>query len=118
MCQPWQAIATELWRVVLQEKTISLYRCGPMVDLCTGPHLPNTGYLKAAAVSAMSRANWRGDVTREPLQVRCCAGLVLGVGWRSAPCRAPGGAVTSRASRCRCGAAQELGAVWQQFSGC
>ena len=62
-----------------QAKTISLYRCGPMVDLCTGPHLPNTGYLKAAAVSAMSRANWRGDVTREPLQVRCCAGLDSGV---------------------------------------
>ena len=52
-----------------QDRTISLYRCGPMVDLCTGPHLPNTGYLKAASVHAMSRANWRGDVTREPLQV-------------------------------------------------
>ena len=41
-----------------------------MVDLCTGPHLPNTGYLKAAAVHSLSRAFWRADVTREPLQVR------------------------------------------------
>jgi len=41
-----------------------------MVDLCTGPHLPNTGYLKAAAVHSMSRAFWRADVKREPLQVR------------------------------------------------
>lgn len=84
--------------LVVQEKTISLYRCGPMVDLCTGPHLPNTGYLKAAAVSAMSRANWRGDVTREPLQVRRCAGLGLGVGRRSAQCRAQIGAATSPAN--------------------
>jgi hypothetical protein len=53
-----------------QDATISLYRCGPMVDLCTGPHLPNTGYLKAAAVHSMSRAFWRADVKREPLQVR------------------------------------------------
>ena len=52
------------------DATISLYRCGPMVDLCTGPHLPNTGYLKAVAVNAMSRAFWRADVNREPLQVR------------------------------------------------
>ena len=94
----------------MQAKTISLYRCGPMVDLCTGPHLPNTGYLKAAAVSAMSRANWRGDVTREPLQVRACAGLGLGVGWPSAQCRAQTGAATTPASRCRCGAAQDE--VW------
>ncbi len=35
--------------------TISIYRVGPMVDLCTGPHLPNTGYFKAAAVTNTSR---------------------------------------------------------------
>ncbi|GFH25676.1 AA_TRNA_LIGASE_II domain-containing protein, partial [Haematococcus lacustris] len=28
------------------DAVISLYRVGPMVDLCTGPHLPNTTYLK------------------------------------------------------------------------
>jgi len=46
---------------------ISCYRCGPMVDLCTGPHIPNTGYLKALTVSATSRAHWRADVTKDPL---------------------------------------------------
>lgn len=44
-------------------------RCGPMVDLCHGPHLPNTGYLKSSAVGAVNRAFWRADVKREPLQV-------------------------------------------------
>ena len=59
----------EIIRGLPEEATISLYRCGPMVDLCHGPHLPNTGFLKSAAVSAMNRAFWRADVSREPLQV-------------------------------------------------
>eukprot|EP00197_Chlamydomonas_leiostraca_P002015 CAMPEP_0202857222 /NCGR_PEP_ID=MMETSP1391-20130828/251_1 /ASSEMBLY_ACC=CAM_ASM_000867 /TAXON_ID=1034604 /ORGANISM="Chlamydomonas leiostraca, Strain SAG 11-49" /LENGTH=715 /DNA_ID=CAMNT_0049536001 /DNA_START=82 /DNA_END=2229 /DNA_ORIENTATION=+ len=50
------------------DATISIYRVGPMVDLCTGPHLPNTSYLKAVGVTNMSRAFWRADVKREPLQ--------------------------------------------------
>ena len=45
-------------------------RCGPMVDLCTGPHLPSTGFLKAQAVSNLSRAFWRADAKKDPLQVR------------------------------------------------
>jgi hypothetical protein len=130
------------------DATITIYRVGPMVDLCSGPHLPSTSYLKvqrallvgalrrqagqpaprqpthlrsraaphtrelssslpppclvqAVAVTAMSRAFWRGDVKREPLQrvyaitfpepkllkeyqhrmeeVRPCAGLYGGV---------------------------------------
>jgi threonyl-tRNA synthetase len=52
-----------------EDATISLYRCGPMVDLCHGPHLPHTGYVKAAAVTNTSRAFWRADVNKEPLQV-------------------------------------------------
>ena len=39
------------------------------VDLCHGPHLPNTGYLKASAVNAFNRAFWRADVNKEHLQV-------------------------------------------------
>ncbi len=41
----------------------------PPVDLCHGPHVPNTGLLKAVGVNSMSRAFWRADVNREPLQV-------------------------------------------------
>lgn len=51
-----------------EDATISLYRVGPMVDLCTGPHLPSTGCLKAIGVTNVSRAFWRADVTKEPLQ--------------------------------------------------
>ncbi|PRW60977.1 threonyl-tRNA synthetase [Chlorella sorokiniana] len=51
-----------------QEAVISCYKCGPMVDLCHGPHVPNTGLLKAVGVNSMSRAFWRADVNREPLQ--------------------------------------------------
>ncbi len=40
-----------------------------MVDLCHGPHLPNTGYLKTQAVNNLSRAFWRADVNKDPLQV-------------------------------------------------
>ena len=49
--------------------TITLYRSGEMVDLCRGPHLPNTGYLKTAMVGNMNRAFWRGDTKNAPLQV-------------------------------------------------
>lgn len=51
-----------------EDATISLYRVGPMVDLCHGPHLPSTGHLKAIGVTNVSRAFWRADVTKEPLQ--------------------------------------------------
>lgn len=47
---------------------ISLYRCGPMVDLCRGPHVPNTSVLKAQAVTNASRAFWRGDTSKDGLQ--------------------------------------------------
>jgi threonyl-tRNA synthetase len=47
---------------------ISVYRVGPMVDLCRGPHLPNTSYLKAIAITNASRAFWRGDTSKDGLQ--------------------------------------------------
>lgn len=31
------------------DKTITVYRCGPLVDLCRGPHIPNTSFVKALA---------------------------------------------------------------------
>ena len=50
-----------------EDATISCYRCGPMVDLCRGPHLPDTGALKTVSVTMCSRAHWRADVTKDPL---------------------------------------------------
>lgn len=40
-----------------------------MVDLCRGPHVLNTGVLKEAAVGSMTSAFWRGDATKDSLQV-------------------------------------------------
>jgi len=50
------------------DSVITLYRNGPMVDLCCGPHVPNTGYLKAIAINQQSRAYWRADAKKESLQ--------------------------------------------------
>ncbi|CAH9073953.1 unnamed protein product [Cuscuta epithymum] len=50
------------------DKTITVYRCGPLVDLCRGPHIPNTSFVKALACTKASSAYWRGDKDRESLQ--------------------------------------------------
>lgn len=34
------------------DAVITVYRVGPMVDLCSGPHLPNSGYLKVSGSSS------------------------------------------------------------------
>lgn len=58
----------EMISALPEGRDITCYRCGPMVDLCRGPHVPNTGLLKAVAVTQASRAFWRADVTKDPLQ--------------------------------------------------
>ncbi|KAK2636427.1 hypothetical protein Ddye_031219 [Dipteronia dyeriana] len=50
------------------DKTITVYRCGPLVDLCRGPHIPNTSFVKAIACLKASSAYWRGNKDRESLQ--------------------------------------------------
>ncbi|KAK4263264.1 hypothetical protein QN277_028701 [Acacia crassicarpa] len=50
------------------DKTITVYRCGPLVDLCRGPHIPSTSFVKALACLKASSAYWRGDKDRESLQ--------------------------------------------------
>lgn len=46
----------------------SCYRCGPLIDLCRGPHLPNTGKAKAFKVTKNSAAYWLGDQNLDSLQ--------------------------------------------------
>jgi threonyl-tRNA synthetase len=43
-----------------RDQRISLYRCGPFVDLCRGPHLPHTGYLKALQLYRVAGSHWQG----------------------------------------------------------
>lgn len=52
----------------LQDGEISLYRQGEFVDLCRGPHVPSTGYIKAFKLLSVAGAYWRGDSSRPMLQ--------------------------------------------------
>ncbi len=45
----------------LEDGTITLYSQGNFTDLCRGPHLPNTGYIKAIKITSLAGAYWRGD---------------------------------------------------------
>jgi threonyl-tRNA synthetase len=48
-------------------EAVSLYRNGPFVDLCRGPHGPSTGRIGAFKLSSVAGAYWRGDETRQML---------------------------------------------------
>ncbi len=45
----------------LEDGTISFYQHGDFTDLCRGPHLPDTGYIKAIKLLNVAGAYWRGD---------------------------------------------------------
>ncbi len=49
--------------------TISAYRQGEFVDLCSGPHVPSTGRIQAIKLSSVSGAYWRGD-ENNPMMTR------------------------------------------------
>ena len=51
----------------LEDGTITLYTQGNFTDLCRGPHLPNTGEIKAIKVLSVAGAYWRGDEKRKML---------------------------------------------------
>src|SRR3954452_23842916 len=48
-------------------ETVSLYRNGPFLDLCRGPHGPSTGRIKAFKLNSVAGAYWRGDESRQML---------------------------------------------------
>lgn len=52
----------------LEDGTISLYEQGDFTDLCRGPHLPHTGFIKAIKLMKVSGAYWRADQTKAQLQ--------------------------------------------------
>jgi len=52
----------------LEEGTISFYTHGDFTDLCRGPHLPHTGFIKAVKLMKVSGAYWRADQTKAQLQ--------------------------------------------------
>ncbi|XP_043499806.1 threonine--tRNA ligase 1, cytoplasmic isoform X3 [Polistes fuscatus] len=57
---------------ILKEKvhtpTTTVYRCGPLIDLCRGPHIRHTGKVKAIKVTKNSSTYWEGKADAESLQ--------------------------------------------------
>lgn len=62
------AFKVEIINELPADKTITVYRCGTLVDLCRGPHIPHTGHVKALACTKASASYWRGRADRESLQ--------------------------------------------------
>lgn len=51
----------------LEDGTITTYSQGNFTDLCRGPHLMNTGLIKAVKITSVAGAFWRGDAKREQM---------------------------------------------------
>ncbi|MBB6461592.1 threonine--tRNA ligase [Flammeovirga kamogawensis] len=45
----------------LEDGSITFYKQGEFTDLCRGPHIPNTGFVKAIKLTSVAGAYWRGD---------------------------------------------------------
>lgn len=50
-----------------EEADITLYQQGGFIDLCRGPHLPDTGYIKAVKLANVAGAYWQGDENRQQM---------------------------------------------------
>lgn len=71
----------ELYKVKIIEdipaaETLTIYQQDDFADLCRGPHVPNTGMLKAFKLTKVSGAYWRGDSKNEMLQ------RIYGTAWK------------------------------------
>ncbi len=51
----------------LEDGEITFYTQGEFTDLCRGPHIPHTGYIKAVKLTSIAGAYWRGDENRKQL---------------------------------------------------
>ena len=51
----------------LEDGDISMYTQGGFTDLCKGPHIPHTGFVKAAKITAIAGAYWKGDENNKQL---------------------------------------------------
>lgn len=67
----------EIIASIPSNEDISLYRQGDFIDLCRGPHVPDTGKLGSFKLTKLAGAYWRGDSNNEMLQ------RVYGTAWTS-----------------------------------
>jgi threonyl-tRNA synthetase len=63
-----EAYKAEIIESIPQGEQLSLYTQGDFTDLCRGPHVPDTGKLKAFKLMKVAGAYWRGDSRNEMLQ--------------------------------------------------
>lgn len=68
----------EIINDIPRDETLTAYQQGDFIDLCRGPHVPNTGYIKAFKLTKLSGAYWRGDSNNEMLQ------RIYGTAWPDA----------------------------------
>ncbi len=52
----------------IEDETVSIYELGDFIDLCRGPHVPDTSYIKAFKLTGLAGAYWRGDERNKMLQ--------------------------------------------------
>lgn len=52
----------------IPDDNVSVYRSGNFIDLCRGPHVPHSGFIKAFKILGSSGSYWRGDSNNEMLQ--------------------------------------------------
>ena len=72
-----QPYKVELIENLPEDATISIYRDGPFVDLCRGPHVAGTGEIGPFKLLNVAGAYWRGDEKRPMLQ------RIYGTAWRT-----------------------------------
>lgn len=63
-----QDYKVELINDLPEDAVISMYTQGDFTDLCAGPHMDNTGQIKAVKLMSVAGAYWRGDSNRQMLQ--------------------------------------------------
>lgn len=58
----------EIIKEIAQGEVLSFYEQGNFIDLCRGPHVPSTSYLKSFKLRSVAGAYWRGDSNNKMLQ--------------------------------------------------
>ena len=58
----------EIIKEIAQGEMLSFYKQGEFMDLCRGPHVPSTSYIKAFKLKSVAGAYWRGDSKNKMLQ--------------------------------------------------
>ncbi|MFY7889675.1 MAG: threonine--tRNA ligase [Spirosomataceae bacterium] len=51
----------------LEDGSITFYQQGNFTDLCRGPHIPNTSFIKSVKLMSIAGAYWRGDISRKQM---------------------------------------------------